>query len=383
MDMDENFKDKLKAYTNGDLYESQRIELEKELDKLEIYQSYLDDFMKPDPNAEQMSKNFKEKKLIKKGIWKSRIQNAFTALCILFLICIGCWIVTTFFYTWGEPDRANKYEEIIRTSLEATQPNTTIGNGGTQSGILKLYINDELRKQIGNGYKSIGELKASLFFGLPNVDISNEMNSNTFFIYPEQQKRFQPEDGFKRLEKLPEGTVSELYVSFSNYVSTEEALKLFEGKNMLPVWFAVDTGFDRKNIDMIDQPLGFPYNGFNLLKNEKVISKEKTGNWISGTETEGSENLSFALYGDASKRNKEFQDVLVLMNSNPLLSQSVIHMSKNTMKEKTNYIEKNGVRIYGVVVTGPSKELLKLQKEKWVGKSILGDVDFWNWNETN
>ncbi|MBP0725819.1 anti sigma factor C-terminal domain-containing protein [Bacillus sp. RG28] len=46
------------------------------------------------------------------------------------------------------------------------------------------------------------------------------------------------------------------------------------------------------------------------------------------------------------------------------------------------YIHKNDVRIYEVVVTGPTKELLKLQNEKWVGKTSFGEVGFWNWNNS-
>ncbi|WP_165347236.1 anti-sigma factor [Gottfriedia acidiceleris] len=379
--MDENFREKLEAYTNGKLSESEKIQLENELDKLEIYQSYLDEIMQGDDSTKQKNNNFNEKALIKKGIWKARIQNALTALSILLLIGCACWSITTIFYSWGEPDRASNYSEIIRTSFEATHPNVTV-NDSIQSGILKLYIDGELNKQLGDGQKNIGEVKSSFFFGLPTINISKQVQPAPFFIYPEQQKSIQIDNGFKRLEHLPEGTVSELYISFSDYLTTDATLKLLEGKNLLPAWFAVDTGIDKNRSEWIEPSLGFPYYGFNLQKNEKVISKEKSGNGFVTTEITGSVNLGLESYGDAAKRNKEFLDVLDLMNSNKLISQNVASFSKQRLQEKTNYIKRNGVRIYGVVVTGPTKELLKLQKEKWVGKASVGDVAFWNWNES-
>jgi hypothetical protein len=245
--------------------------------------------------------------------------------------------------------------------------------------MLTLNFTGELRKQIGDNQKNIGVLKTSFFFGLPKIDIPSEINNKPFFLYPEQQKGIQPDDGFNKLKHLPEGTVSELYISLSDYVSTNKVLSYLNGKEMRPVWFAVDTGLDHKNLDHFDDTLGFPYYGFNLQKNFKVTSRSKNGN--TETVTGGSQSLE--AYGDGEKRDKEFLDVLDLMKSNYMISRKFTNISKKDINKTITYIHKNGVRVYGVVVTGPTKELLKLQNEKWVGKASVGEVDFWNWNNSN
>ncbi|TKI02527.1 anti sigma factor C-terminal domain-containing protein, partial [Bacillus cereus] len=42
-------------------------------------------------------------------------------------------------------------------------------------------------------------------------------------------------------------------------------------------------------------------------------------------------------------------------------------------------VKENGVKVYGIVITGPSKELLKLQNSPHVRYATLGDIEIWNW----
>lgn len=49
------------------------------------------------------------------------------------------------------------------------------------------------------------------------------------------------------------------------------------------------------------------------------------------------------------------------------------------LEQRYQYIKDNGIQVYGVVVTGPTKELLKLQNLGSVHSPALGDVGLWNW----
>nr|WP_279615497.1 anti sigma factor C-terminal domain-containing protein [Paenibacillus typhae] len=51
------------------------------------------------------------------------------------------------------------------------------------------------------------------------------------------------------------------------------------------------------------------------------------------------------------------------------------------LEESLSYIEKNGVQLYGVVVTGPVKELLELQEDAWISHIRIGEVRLWNWRD--
>lgn len=49
------------------------------------------------------------------------------------------------------------------------------------------------------------------------------------------------------------------------------------------------------------------------------------------------------------------------------------------LDKRYQYIKDNGVKVYGMVITGPSKELLKLQNSPNVRYATLGDIEVWNW----
>ncbi|GAB6988061.1 anti sigma factor C-terminal domain-containing protein [Paenibacillus pini] len=46
------------------------------------------------------------------------------------------------------------------------------------------------------------------------------------------------------------------------------------------------------------------------------------------------------------------------------------------------YIDKNGIRLYGVVVTGPFKELLKLKDQSDIAYMGIAQVELWKWDRT-
>ena len=49
------------------------------------------------------------------------------------------------------------------------------------------------------------------------------------------------------------------------------------------------------------------------------------------------------------------------------------------LDKRYQYVKDNGVKVYGIVITGPSKELLKLQNSPHVRYATLGDIEIWNW----
>ncbi|KFM99579.1 hypothetical protein DJ93_3588 [Bacillus clarus] len=49
------------------------------------------------------------------------------------------------------------------------------------------------------------------------------------------------------------------------------------------------------------------------------------------------------------------------------------------LDKRYEYVKENGVKVYGIVITGPPKELLKLQNSPHVRYATLGDIKLWNW----
>lgn len=84
-------------------------------------------------------------------------------------------------------------------------------------------------------------------------------------------------------------------------------------------------------------------------------------------------------YGDGELRNANFLKTLHLMQEHKSIANKVIPFID--LDDSISYLEKNGVRLYGAVVTGPVKELLKLKEEKWVSNIHVEEVRLWNWRD--
>ncbi|WP_176544548.1 anti sigma factor C-terminal domain-containing protein, partial [Bacillus thuringiensis] len=52
---------------------------------------------------------------------------------------------------------------------------------------------------------------------------------------------------------------------------------------------------------------------------------------------------------------------------------AIIPEKELKLDKRYQYVKDNGVKVYGIVITGPSKELLKLQNSPHVRYATLGD----------
>ena len=51
----------------------------------------------------------------------------------------------------------------------------------------------------------------------------------------------------------------------------------------------------------------------------------------------------------------------------------------NSVEDKAAYVIENGIKIYGVRITGPSDELLRLTENLDISTMTVVEMDFWNW----
>ncbi len=155
------------------------------------------------------------------------------------------------------------------------------------------------------------------------------------------------------LEKLPEGTVTEAYITFNKLYETDEVLNMFKDKDLDLLWLAVDTGV-KGNSNTV---LGFP----NLRRN-----------WFDPPPT------SVEKYKNGEFRNEYFIDTLKFLNEQKAIAK-VVDPNAN-IEESLNYVNKNGVKIIGVAITGPTKEILKLREDNLVSLILVGESRLWNWD---
>lgn len=405
MSMSEEFKEKLRQYSEGTLPEEEREELESELAKLEAYQLYLEEQMereeqdgqvtgswtKTDPQGsaapgfKKAKKKRREKSIIRRGKWKARINNTLTVFSAFLIFTVISSIITVVFYNTG--DRGDTYRDVVESAIAVTRPNTTVRLSSDAHYFFRMELSGNMLKQVGSESIQVGNYSQNFLLGLANNGIYNWMDerngSGKVFYYPSAKGGAvggDDNDQWKRLAKLPEGTVAEAYLSLGHLYTTDELLKQLEPLNLQPVWFGADAGPSTRENDAIVHPLGFPYYPIwhkdDMKRSE--VTKEKTG-WFSSVSSYSSVSPSVEAYGSGELRDANFIKTLKLLQQHQTLAGRAVYIEQ--LDTSVAYLEQNGVKLYGAVVTGPVKELLKLREASWVSHLQVGEVRLWNWTE--
>ncbi|MEK4008841.1 anti-sigma factor [Paenibacillus sp. FSL H3-0333] len=403
--MSEEFKEKLRQYSEGTLPEEEREELESELAKLEAYQLYLEEQMeqeeqdgqvtrswtKTDPQGsaapvfKKAKKKRREKSIIRRGKWKARINNTLTVFSVFLIFTVISGIITTVFYNTS--DRIDTYRDVVSSAIAVTRPNTTVHLSADVHNFYRMELSGNVLKQVGSESIQVGNYTQKFLLGLANIGMFNWMDEQNgagkVFYYPSAEGNAGGGDDnsqWKRLTKLPEGTVAEAYLSLDRLYTTDELLKQLEPLSLQPVWFGADAGPSTRENDVVVYPLGFPYQPMWHKDDMKTtqVTKEKTG-WFSSVSSYTSVAPSVEAYGSGVLRDANFLKTLKLLLEHPRLTRSAAHI--NQLDTSVAYLEQNGVKLYGAVVTGPVKELLKLREASWVSHLQVGEVRLWNWTE--
>jgi hypothetical protein len=236
-------------------------------------------------------------------------------------------------------------------------------------GIKDVVIGEaQVTKRLSNRYSNItyshpGQQRLSDFsFSLPEDPRTNrKLEANTF------------PHVWETLDKLPEGTVGELAFSTNSFMESEELIKNLQEYDIHILWMPLYTG------EFVNyKPLGWSGN-HNLLMPSGVIGLS------GGMDHDEDYNQSLqVIYLDENSVKESKQ--LMLKNVEELLGKSKSYYEQflglSHLKKKHEYLNKKGFTVYGAVVTGPVKELLKLQDAPFIQGEQLGKVELWNWENS-
>lgn len=381
--MSEDFKRKLEAYEKDELNKEELAAFEKELEKLESYQEIMEKEM-GDP-AQPTVNDKKQKRILKKGKWKARLQTAFTVLGLFIMFTIISSILTAVYYSWGNPDRVDVFRNVIDYTLTVTDPYGYLGATSTNSTTyFGLEATRDIRKSVGNETIKIGDLEVNFLFSLMTVPEKTSMGAETqsspVFVYPGNEAENTSE--WEKLENYPEGTVVSAYISFDELLETKEVEQLFSDKDMNLLWLAVDTGVeatDDRYHGIIIDPVGFPSHP--IWHDDDMIlqsREEETGLFGSGTTSESYQSPAYS-EGDQEILHEQFMKTLYFLSDHERKVNQLV-FSGFEFQERINYLENNGIYHYGAVITGPTKEILDLQEESWARGIAVDEVAFWNWD---
>ncbi len=117
------------------------------------------------------------------------------------------------------------------------------------------------------------------------------------------------------------------------------------------LWNAIETERNT-NETVYTEPLGYP---------------GKDSKFLAALNTKGKSN------GD------QFINALKFMSKHEKWAQVISKRKDLNVDNRLDYVEKNGVNVYGSVVTGPTKEIQRMLKNKSVKSANVGEVELWNW----
>ncbi|MGE7947485.1 anti sigma factor C-terminal domain-containing protein [Lysinibacillus sp. NPDC093688] len=320
----------------------------------------------------------------KKILRKYRFTLTFRVLRIL-LICFVIYALylagVSIVFDKTRPDLKHAYNSLM--VLEWQQPNIkgqySMGLPAEITPFLTQKMNYPLEKQVGKEKVVVGEMHVEKSILNSNSSTSMDLTSSN----TSQQFNFNlPEDPvtgkatsshlnnnvWKTLDKLPEGTVAEMAFSTSTFKEPKELLKMLAPYEVRIVWMPLYTG---------------EYKSF------EPTSSDRSSGTITIHDRIG---LSGGLtVSDDYSHISEAQDLTSLKDSELWMVRNMEKLLKNEkqsyyeeflglhhLQERYDYIKKNGFQAYGAVVTGPTRELWKLQFLEGISNEMLGDVELMN-----
>ncbi|OZI12250.1 hypothetical protein CEW92_07160 [Bacillaceae bacterium SAS-127] len=313
-----------------------------------------------------------ERNILRKAKWKQRWNQ----LSFLFGLALLVYLVGSLFSAayYGIGDRGEKINAVSNLAIEAFYPGVEVMPRSNKTGVLLSQKQEaDLEKMIGNEYFSVGEMhtNARLSFLNSSIEWNNDHNAESHlkFVHPDFPEKIGSkfrEEVWEALEKLPEGTVAELGISFNRTLTLEEVYKeinkttLNEELYHIP-WYALDTGHEYQGNLEETSPFLIPGQIFGFPSSiELYPSREE--------------------YSDETLE-EDVVKMMKLLKDYPNWVKPIYLSGKNEMKlnERYQYVKANGVTTYGIIITGPTKELLKLKNSSLIDFVIIGEIELWNW----
>lgn len=314
----------------------------------------------------------KQKKIMRKSKIKARLINGLNAISLIFIFYVVLSLITSFIYGYGENPRIDIYKNVIEYSINITRPNVNLRSGSSSTSLLKANIKGEFVKKIGGENIKIGELNKSFFLGNTGnggIDIEGSRNG---FYRPRGENDSNLDKVYEHLNILPEGTVVEAYLSFDKLYQINDILNKFEGENVDLIWLAVDTGDDEKEYS--NKLVGFPYQVMwhedDMITDSITVEK---GKFFSQISSESKVSPEINAYGSGDIREANFIKTLRYLKQYESIVNRITY--RFDIDETIDYVEKNGVEIYGMVITGPTKEVQKLLEKDFIKHIEINEVE--------
>jgi|GEM_PF-1148307 len=327
----------------------------------------------------------KEKKILRKYRYTLTFRIIAVGLMLLTLYII---YGTALSITYDKTSKGEKLTTYAQLYIDWLYPDVSASythRSGHISSNLTQRSSIPIQREIGKERGGVGELEVekpvitSLLRKRLNFHNPGEQSDFRFYVptHPESGEALSAGDStasWETLDKIHEGTVAQMAFSTREYFTPEELFELLEGYditvNWMPLYMGEMKNFEPYSVSGFDNGNGF---GESLifepwgLTHGREISEDY---WVG--------NIYFMSGG-----NVEEVQVLMLENmkriyqDDPKLTEAMF--SSGNIEERIEFLEDEGFIVYGAVVTGPSKELLRLQEIEEIRGVQIGEITHWNW----
>jgi hypothetical protein len=325
----------------------------------------------------------KEKKIMTKYRFTLTYRVVKVLIAALFLFWVYMMAVTI---SYDSLHLDRKHIFYTQLAMDWTQPNIHKDFGGiAQSEITPFFtqkISYPVTRRVGKEEQPAGEMhiKKGLLNSYSTRALSYyqpDQGGGFRFYFPENPKtgeKLEAGDGhgvWETLGKVHEGTVAEAAFSTERFMDPEELFALLAPYDLDVLWMPLYTG----ELKTFKGNTGSGGNSISPIPAFGLTGgREISDDRMSESEYEFTQEML--------GKNKE----LMLGQMEKLLKEERKSYYENFLglgylEKRHAYLEENGFQVYGAVVTGPVKELLKLKEIKELRGEQLGEMEYWNWAE--
>lgn len=249
--------------------------------------------------------------------------------------------------------------------------------------LLTQEITFPLERRIGKRNYVVSELSLSkpllssltrmeIINGYPHVSHGKDFNFNLPYDpnTGQQLSGFENNDIWNTLEMLHEGHVADLAFSTDEFYSPNELLELLSDYDVDILWMPLYMG----ELEQFTEGYGSGDNSLSLIPQWGLSAARMTLDDFRES------YLDVVLNQATVDESQEamLENMRTMLDNNKKLAE--VLLQTNHLQERYNYLTENGFQVFGAVITGPVKELLKLQEVDTIHSVYLGKVVYWNWD---
>ena len=325
----------------------------------------------------------------KRILWKYRFSLTMRIIrvVLILLFLFGVYMVLiSIGYSFTKLGDKNSFH--LNLAIDWTQPGLHGEYGRPINTEITPFLSQKLTipisQTIGKEEEVIGEWDVTkrmlpIFSSKERTYFQSSDNKQFGFILPEDPltgkklrsvTNMADQQQWQKLEMVHEGTVANLAFSTSQYYKPEELIKKLETYDLDIQWMPLYAGELKAFEPSWGRTGGGEHLSVDTLGLSRAVDMDEDYN-------------SWAEWLLSSKSIDENQKVM-LKNMKTLIDNESKTYLQNVLglwylEDRYTYLKENGFLVYGAVVTGPVKELLKLKEEQDFRNIQVGNFEYWNW----